>query len=34
MENGLLHRSCGAGSDQALERLIEVHRAEQFPDCV
>lgn len=34
MKDKLLHRGCDAGSDQGLERSSQVHRADQFPDCV
>lgn len=34
MEGGLSRRGCGAGSEQGLERFIEIRGAVQFPRCV
>lgn len=34
MRDGLSHRGCEAGRDQSLERVVNVHRAKHFPDCV
>lgn len=34
MEVELCRRGCGAGTDQSVERILEIRRAGQPPDCV